>query len=393
LDVVIAAMLTPERHRRQNAPYTERFMERVPFGINFFSSVRADQKSGAQYYDEAIRLSVLADELGFSHVRTVEHYFRPYGGMTPNPIVLLTAVAARTRRVRLVTGAVIPIFNHPIKLAGELAMLDCISNGRLDVGFARAFLPEEFDAFQRTMDESRPRFEQGIDAVTRLWTQESVRHEDPFYRFGPITMLPRPVQQPHPPIYVAAIGTPASFEWAGEQGHNLMVVPYLSRFESLQANLERYRHSFATRHPERTPRKVQMSFHFHVAETDEQAIAEARGPMDQYVQVFRESASAWQTRSSTAYPGYDQIIGELDTMTMDRALRETRALIGSPDTLEHQIQRILDLFGDVELSLQALFGNMPFEQADRSLRLFASDVMPRFSSESSGATLPTLAGT
>jgi alkanesulfonate monooxygenase SsuD/methylene tetrahydromethanopterin reductase-like flavin-dependent oxidoreductase (luciferase family) len=146
-------------------------------------------------------------------------------------------------------------------------------------------------------------------------------------------------------------------------------------------------------HPERTPRKVQMSFHFHVAETDERAIAEARGPMDQYVHVFRESASAWQTRSSTAYPGYDQVIGELDSMTMDRALRETRALIGSPDTLEHQIQSVLDLFGDVELSLQALFGNMPVEHAERSLRLFASDVMPRFASEASGATLPTLAGT
>jgi alkanesulfonate monooxygenase SsuD/methylene tetrahydromethanopterin reductase-like flavin-dependent oxidoreductase (luciferase family) len=82
------------------------------------------------------------------------------------------------------------------------------------------------------MDESRARFEHGIEAVTKLWTHKSVRHADPFCRFGPITMLPRPV---------------------------------------------------ATRHPDRTPRKVQMSFHFHVAETDDQAIAEARGPRDQYV--------------------------------------------------------------------------------------------------------------
>lgn len=113
-------------------PVTHEELMPVPFGINFFSSVRPEQKSARQYFDEALHLSVLADQLGYSHVRTVEHYFRPYGGMTPNPIVFLSAVAALTRRIRLVTGAVIPIFNHPIKIAGETAMLDAISGGRLE---------------------------------------------------------------------------------------------------------------------------------------------------------------------------------------------------------------------------------------------------------------------
>lgn len=350
----------------------------VPFGITFFSSVRPEQKSGEQYFDEALRLSVLADRLGYSHVRTVEHYFRPYGGMTPSPIVFLSAVAALTRRIRLVTGAVIPIFNHPIKIAGETAMLDAISHGRLDVGFARAFLPEEFDAFERSMDESRARYEHGIEAVVKLWTQQNVVHHDPFYRFGPITSSPRPVQQPHPPILVAAVGTPQSFEWAGRQGHGLMIVPYLSPFADVQRNVRLYRETFAAHHPDRCPRKVQISFHLHVAETDEQARAEAEKPMSQYVALFRESAAAWQDRSSAAYPGYDAIIGGLDSMSYDRVLRETRAFIGSPDTVERQIRYILDLFGDVEPSLQVLYGDMQYEQAERSLRLFADEVMPRF---------------
>src|SRR5919202_2780183 len=183
-------------------------MATLPCGINFFSSVRAHQKSAEQYYDEALRLSILADGLGFSHVRTVEHYFRPYGGLTPSPVIFLTMVAARTRRIRVVTGAVLPIFNQPIKLAGELAMLDNISHGRLTAGFARAFLPEEFDAFQRSMDESRARFEGGIEAVRRLWAERDVVYEDAFYRLGPINMMPRPVQRPHPPIIIAAVGTP-----------------------------------------------------------------------------------------------------------------------------------------------------------------------------------------
>lgn len=367
-------------------------MAPVRFGINFFSSVRPEQKSGAQYFDEALRLSVLAEELGYSHVRTVEHYFRPYGGMTPNPIVFLTAVAARTSRVRLVTGAVIPSFNHPIKIAGETGMLDCISNGRLDVGFGRAFLPEEFDAFQRDMDDSRARFDGGIAAVQRLWTETDVVYEDAFYRFGPINSTPRPIQKPHPPIFVAATGTPASFDWAGQQGHGLMVVPYLSRFENLQENLRRYRDAFTGAHPDRPVPTVQMSFHMHVAESEAQAVAEATPQMDQYMEVFKESASAWQTRSSKDYAGYSAVIAELDTMTMERVLREGRAFIGSPDTVERSIRRVLDLFGDVEPSMSMLFGNMPYAAAESSLRLFAAEVMPRFdeSATSVGSARPSV---
>ena len=89
------------------------------FGINFFPSVDPRQLSGHAYYQQALALAARADELGYHHIRTVEHYFRGYGGYSPSPIVFLTAVAQRTRRVRLVTGAVLPAFNHPIKLAAE----------------------------------------------------------------------------------------------------------------------------------------------------------------------------------------------------------------------------------------------------------------------------------
>jgi alkanesulfonate monooxygenase SsuD/methylene tetrahydromethanopterin reductase-like flavin-dependent oxidoreductase (luciferase family) len=349
----------------------------VRFGINFFSTVRPEQKPAERYFDEALRLSALADELGYSHVRTVEHYFRPYGGMTPSPIVFLAAVAARTRRVRLVTGAVLPIFNHPIKVAGETAMLDCISGGRLDVGFGRAFLPEEFDAFQRSMEESRARFEGGIAAVKRLWTERDVVYEDAFYRFGPITSSPRPVQKPHPPIVIAAVGTPASFEWTGRQGYRLMVVPYLSDFDALRRNLALYRDAFAATQGRAAP-PVQLSFHMHLAETDAAAVREASPQMTQYVDLFKASASAWRGRSSASYPGYAEVIKELDTMTMDRVLREKRAFVGAPDTVAALVRGAGELFGDIEPSLSLHWGDFPYEQSERSLRLFAAEVMPRF---------------
>ncbi len=146
------------------------------FGLNFFPSFRLSDMSTAEYFSLALGLSERADQLGYSSVKTVEHYFHDYGGHSPNPIVLLSAIAARTKRIRLITGAVIPAFNNPIKLAGELAMLDNISNGRLDAGFGRAFIPKEFDVFNVSMDESRPLFEEGIDIITRLWTERRESH-------------------------------------------------------------------------------------------------------------------------------------------------------------------------------------------------------------------------
>jgi alkanesulfonate monooxygenase SsuD/methylene tetrahydromethanopterin reductase-like flavin-dependent oxidoreductase (luciferase family) len=119
----------------------------MQFGLNFFPCVGPDQKSAEQYFREAMHLCSLTDELGYTHIRQVEHYFHPYGGYSPNPLIFLTAAAMRTKNTRLITGAVLPAFNKPLKMAGEIGMLDGISNGRLEVGFARAFLPHEFAAF------------------------------------------------------------------------------------------------------------------------------------------------------------------------------------------------------------------------------------------------------
>jgi natural product biosynthesis luciferase-like monooxygenase protein len=328
-------------------------------------------------------LAARADELGFHHIRTVEHYFRGYGGYSPSPIVFLTAVAQRTRQVRLVTGAVLPAFNHPIKLAAELAMLDCISDGRLDAGFARAFLPEEFDAFQVSLDESRARFEEGIAAVKRLWTEPEVQFAGPFHQFGPLSLLPKPIQQPHPPIWVAAIQTAESFVWAGEQGYNLMIVPYLSAFDAVATNLRAYREGY-----ERTGHgpgggKVQMSFHLYVAEDGAAARREAKAPMEEYIRLFKQSATAWLGRTSGQYKGYEQLVNILNAITYDRVLAETRAFIGDPVEVVAQVRAIIAQFGPVEPSLQVMYGDISEAAAHRSLELFATEVMPRLTDLSS----------
>src|SRR3954469_16692917 len=152
-------------------------------GIQFFPDVGPDVKSARDYWQEALSLVALCDRHGYSHVRTVEHYFNPYGGYSPNPVVFLAAAAQVTKRARLVTGAVLPAFNHPLKLAGELAMLDALCDGRLDIGFARAFLPHEFRNFGVSMDESIARFEEGVQQIRELLEQELVSSEGKFHRY------------------------------------------------------------------------------------------------------------------------------------------------------------------------------------------------------------------
>src|SRR5580692_10149059 len=197
----------------------------MQFGVQFFPDVRPEERSAEQYFREALELSEAADGLGFSHIRIVEHYFHYYGGYSPNPIVFLAAAAQRTKRARLVTGAVLPAFNNPLKLAGEIAMLDAISGGRLDVGFARAFLPHEFRRFRISPDESVARFREGFEQVEMLLTKENVSHHGEFHSFDDVTSLPRPTQKPRPKFFIATTRTADSFEFAGRHGHSLMSIP------------------------------------------------------------------------------------------------------------------------------------------------------------------------
>src|SRR5207247_1075176 len=156
----------------------------MQFGVQFFPAVDHTDKSAVDYYAESLMIAEEADQLGYSHARTVEHYFNRYGGYSPNPIVFLSAAAQRTKTMRLVTGAVLPVFNNPLKLAGEIGMLDGISGGRFDVGFARAFLPHEFAQFGVSLDQSRRRFTEGLAQITLLLKDENVSSQGEFHSFN-----------------------------------------------------------------------------------------------------------------------------------------------------------------------------------------------------------------
>ena len=344
-------------------------------GVNFFPDVTPEERPADVYFEECLKVVGQADELGFHHVRIVEHYFHRYGGYSPNPIVFLSAAAQRSRRLKLITGAVLPAFNHPLKLAGEIGMLDAISKGRLEVGFARAFLPHEFGRFGVPLDESRARFEEGIETVRRLLEGEEVSLDGRFHKFPPTTSLPRPTQRPRPPFWVAALATEQSFVFAGQQGHSIMAIPLLGA--KMRPLVKLYREARqAASHA--GPGRVMLAFHMLCHEDGEQARILARGPINHYMRSLVEAASGWAGTSSADYPGYAQMIAALESETFDSILASGGAWVGTPDQIVEQAKAYQEQIGGFEIaSLQVNFATLAFADAERSLQLFGKEVLPR----------------
>jgi natural product biosynthesis luciferase-like monooxygenase protein len=347
----------------------------MDFGIQFFPDVGPAEKTGKDYWQEALDLVAICDELGYTHVRTVEHYFNPYGGYSPNPIVFLAAAAMRGKKTRLITGAVLPVFNHPLKLAGEIGMLDAISRGRLEVGFARAFLHHEFAHFGVSVHESRERFEEGMEQVRRLLEEENVTIEGKFHSFKNVTSLPRPTQKPRPPFWVAAFSSPESFINSGTAGHSIMAIPMSGT--GMKELIRLYRDAWRKAgYPGQG--RVMLAFHMFCAETMEEAIRVARQPLNHYLKTLVAAAADWtEGLNSKDYPNYDKLIGGLSKETFETQVEKGAAWVGTPETIAKQIRDYQQMVGGFEIaSMQVNFSAIPLKDAERSMRLFAQEVIP-----------------
>jgi natural product biosynthesis luciferase-like monooxygenase protein len=349
----------------------------MEFGVQFFPSVGPDKKSAERYWGEALHLTQRAEQLGYANVRTVEHYFHPYGGYSPDPLIFLSAAAALTRTIRLITGAVLPVFNNPLKLAGQIGMVDAISRGRVEIGFARAFLPHEFARFGISMDESRARFDEGLEQVRRLLEEENVTSLGHFHSFEKTTSMPRPTQQPRPPFWIAALSTKDSFEKAGRLGHHLMGIPLGGA--QMAELMKTYRDAWrAAGHPGQG--RVMLAFHMFCAETREKAAAIAREPLNIYLRSIVEAASDWISGvASKDYPNYQKTIEFLSKETFDSQVAKGGAWIGTPEEIRKSIAAYDRAVGGFEsASLQVNFGMIGQTDAEQSMTLFALEVMPHF---------------
>ncbi len=356
----------------------------MEFGIQFFPDIGPDVQSAEDYWDEALRLVDHFDDLGYSHVRTVEHYFHRYGGYTPNPHLFLTAASQRSKKARLVTGAVLPVFNHPLKIAGEIGVVDAISHGRMECGFARAFLPHEFTRFGISVNESKARFDEGVEQVRRLLEEENVTCKGEFHSFENVTSLPRPTQLPRPPFWTAALATPESFEKAGRKGYNIMGIPMAGG--KMKELLGLYRDTWkAAGHSGNG--KVMLAFHMFCHPDADEAKDICKAPLERYLASLVDAASDWTSGASSAdYPGYDKIIAGISQETFESQVEKGAAWIGTPEMIREQILDYQDSTGGFEVaSLQVNFDTISYDQALGSMRMFSKEVMPHFVKQAQAA--------
>src|SRR5712692_11493006 len=193
----------------------------MKFGLHYQLPCFGSQ-SPVQRYRDTLEQSVHAEALGFESVWPVEQHFNADLSITPAPLLLLAALAERTRTLRLGIAIVLLPLSHPLRIAEEIASLDVLSNGRVEFGVGRGAVPSHFRGFGVSISENRDRFVEGLEVILQAWTSDRVSYHGRFYDIERISVVPKPVQQPYPPIRVAA-NSEDTFELIGRMGLPIFV--------------------------------------------------------------------------------------------------------------------------------------------------------------------------
>ena len=199
----------------------------MKFGLFYLPTYLPEIRDAQAHYRGIIEQVEFAERIGIDYVWLVEHHFVRHGGLFPANYAFLSYLAARTKRIRLGTGATVLPLNDPVRVAEQAATLDQLSQGRLDFGVGRGFIRDEFDAFGVDMKDSRERVEEGVELVKQAWAGPTLEFKSKFRPpMSGLPILPPIYQKPHPPIWVACLLSPESFEWTAQEGYNLLYVAY-----------------------------------------------------------------------------------------------------------------------------------------------------------------------
>lgn len=327
------------------------------------------------YFRRMIDFLVSAEELGYDGVWANEHHFHPYGGMIPSPAVMLAALSQRTHRVRLGTSVMVLPLHNPLDVAEQLAMVDLMSGGRLELGVGTGFVTYDYEVHGVPRDERYERNLECLEIILKAWSRERFTHDGAFYQYSDLEVWPRPEQVPHPPVWLAATSTPSSFEVVGKLGHELLTVAYLRPIEDLGSLVQVYRDALQAAGHDIHQRRVATHYQVVLAEDRAEARRIAKDALQRYVtQNLNAQALA---KTAVLRPETAAMYNNVTSIDIDSMVAQGRILAGTPDDAVGVIERARETLGLTGVDCTFTFGSIDWAIAERSMRLFATEVIPR----------------
>ncbi|HEX4111058.1 MAG TPA: LLM class flavin-dependent oxidoreductase [Stellaceae bacterium] len=318
-----------------------------------------------ELFESRLKLIEQYDRAGFRSYHLAEHHSTTLG-MAPSPSVFLAAVAQRTKRLRFGPLLYVTPLYHPLRLAEEIVMLDQMSNGRLELGLGRGASPIEIATYDIDPEEAPARNLEATEVILKALTSDVLNHEGKFYRYKNVRIAAHPLQKPYPPLWTAPL-EPARAEHAARRGANiatLVPIPMAKpTFEAFRAEWKKLGK------PDSTMPLIALTRHIVVAETDDKAREIARAA---YRPWRKSMAFLWEW-AGQAFPIPFAFPDEFDDLQ-----KLGSGIAGSPATVRSWIEETQAESGISCLICDMVFGSMRYDDASRSIDLFAREVMPAF---------------
>lgn len=333
-------------------------------------------KTEYQIVHEQMEILRAAEDLGFDSVWPAEHHFSEYGYCVSTAL-MLAALVPVTRRIRLGTGIVILPFHNPIRVAEEFALLDLMSDGRVDFGIGRGYQPHEFRGYGIDQTQSRTMFQESIEIILQAWTRESVDFVGQHYQVRGVTVRPKPLQRPHPPVWMAAL-SPESFTQAGRRGFNLLCTPVFGfGGRSALENLAAYRQALREAGHDPESKQIAALVMVYVADSAEQAARDFADPVIWYYRTFAKYIAP--PAGEPPVKTYEPYVGVRDMaaqVTWEQLQMAGAVVCGSPNDCVERIRQLQEMLGFTTLLCWTRLGGLDHHKVIRSMELMQRYVMP-----------------
>ncbi len=333
-----------------------------------------------QLHQDALAQLELADGLGFDYAWEVEHHFLEEYSHSSAPEVFLGAASQRTKNIRLAHGIIQLTTNHPARVAERVSTLDLLCNGRVEFGMGEGNTWTELEPFDVSFEDKRERWEDAVRAITPMFGDDPMEYDGTHFKFPFRNVLPKPIQKPHPPMWVACSQLP-TIEMAGRRGIGALGFQFLSA-DAAHAWVHAYYNSITKRLDKLADYQINPNIalvsYFMCAKTDEEARARADG-LTFFQYALRKYAHGAERIAPHA--GATNIWDEYNAWKADNKEAVERALmgglVGSPDTIRKKLRKFATSNVD-QIILLNQAGNNTHEHICESLELFANEVMPEF---------------